>query len=123
MAPLLCGTVQFGRKRRCDGLESGASCRENAVGRASDGAWAPVQDVRVDHGRADVLVAEELLDCPNVVAVLQQVGGKGVAERVAAHALGDARPKGGNPDGALEDGFVKVMTSAFAGGPVDIDAG
>jgi hypothetical protein len=44
-------------------------------------------------------VAEELLDCPNVVAVLQQVGGKGVAERVAAHALGDARPKGDNPDG------------------------
>jgi hypothetical protein len=64
------------------------SCRESAVGRALDGAWAPVQDVCVDHGGADVLVAEEFLNCPDVVAVLQQVGGRGVAKRVAAHALG-----------------------------------
>jgi len=123
MALLLCGPVQSSWKRRRGGRESGVSCRENAVGRASDGAWAPVQDVCVDHGGADILVAEEFLNCPNVVAVLQLVGGKGVAKHVAAHALGDARSKGGDPDGTLEDGFVKVMTSAFAGGPVEIHAG
>src|SRR2546430_5564392 len=52
-------TLFRSRKRRRCGQESSVSCRENAVGRASDGAWAPVQDVRVDHGRADVLRSEE----------------------------------------------------------------
>jgi hypothetical protein len=99
MALLLCGPVQSSWKRRRGGRESSVSCRENAVGRTSDGAWAPVKDVCVDHGGADVRVAEEFLDYPDVVAVLQQVGGKGVAKRVAAHALGDARSKGGDPDG------------------------
>src|SRR6266851_6055769 len=61
MALLLCGPVQSSWKRRRGGRESGVSCRENAVGRASDGAWAPVQDVCVDHGGADVLVAEPVV--------------------------------------------------------------
>ena len=33
----------------------------------------------VNHGRAHVTVTEELLDGPDVVAVLQQMGGKTVA--------------------------------------------
>jgi hypothetical protein len=72
MALLLCGPVQSSWKRRRGGRESSVSCRENAVGRASDGTWAPVQDVCVDHGGADVLVAEEFLNCPDVMAVLHR---------------------------------------------------
>ena len=35
-----------------------------------------IQNVRVNHGSGDVLVAEQLLHRPNVVSVFQQVGGK-----------------------------------------------
>jgi hypothetical protein len=82
------------------------SCREYAVGRASDGAWAPVQDVCVDHGGADVLVAEEFLNCPDV-AVLQQVGGK----EAAAWVPGQGRLHGrlASPHAAPD---TEVMDSA-----------
>jgi len=42
-----------------------------------------VEDMGVDHGGADIFVAEELLDGTKVVAVLQQVGRERVAQRVA----------------------------------------
>jgi hypothetical protein len=54
-----------------------------AVGGAEDAGGAAVEDVGVDHGGGDVAVAEELLDGADVGAVLQQVGGEGVAEGVA----------------------------------------
>ena len=40
----------------------------------------------MDHGCLDVIVAEELLDRPDVVAVLQQMGGEATAEGVAQPA-------------------------------------
>ena len=50
------------------------------VRRAGDASAAGVsQDVGVDHGRLDVLVAEELLNSADVVAGDQQVGGKATA--------------------------------------------
>jgi hypothetical protein len=115
-SPLLYGTAESGSKQHRGGRGTCGSSREDSVRGAADGARAPVEDVSVDHGGADVVVAQELLDRSDVMAILQQMGGEGVPECVAAHALGDARSKGGGPDGTLEDGFVKVMTSAFAGG-------
>ena len=49
------------------------------VERAAHAEAAAVQDVRVDHGRADVLVAQQLLDGPDVVPGLEQVRGEAVA--------------------------------------------
>jgi hypothetical protein len=40
-----------------------------------------LQDVRVDHGRGHVRVAEQVLDGPNIRPALQQMGGKRVAAR------------------------------------------
>jgi len=40
---------------------------------------AAVEHVGVDHGGLDVVVAEELLDGADVVAVAEEVGGKAVA--------------------------------------------
>src|SRR5215510_15380576 len=54
----------------------------------------PVQDVSVEHGGADVGVAEKLLHGADVVVVLEKMGGEGVAERMAAHSLGDGRAAG-----------------------------
>ena len=43
--------------------------------------------MRVDHGRGNVAVAEELLDGADVVAALEEVRGEGMTERVAGAAL------------------------------------
>jgi len=41
----------------------------------------------VDHGRADVLVAERFLDDADAVARLEEVGREGMAQRLAARVL------------------------------------
>ena len=58
----------------------------------SDAHAAPafVHDVGVDHRRLDAGMAQQLLHGADVVAVLQQVRGERVAQRVAAHVLDDA---------------------------------
>jgi len=44
---------------------------------------AAVQHVRIDHGRRDVAMTEEFLDCANVVARLQQGRREAVTQAVA----------------------------------------
>jgi hypothetical protein len=50
-----------------------------SIQRAADAAAAAIQDVRVDHGRPDVAMAEQFLDGADVVAVFEQVRGKRTA--------------------------------------------
>jgi hypothetical protein len=69
-----------------------------------------VQDVRIDHRRAHVLVAQELLSGPNVVAILKEVRRKRMTERMATGRLGDPCRASGFFDGLLNDGFVQVMS-------------
>ena len=38
--------------------------------------------MRVHHRRADILMSQKLLQRPNIIAILQKVGGEGVSERV-----------------------------------------
>ena len=57
------------------------------VGRAPDAQRASIQDVGVDHRRPDIVVAEQFLNRPDVVPHLQQVGGKGMAQRVGGGVL------------------------------------
>jgi hypothetical protein len=90
------------------------SCRKDPVRGAADRPRPPVENMRVDHGCADIVVAQELLDRSDVVPIVQQMGGEGVAEGVAAHALGDTRAEGGDPDRALQDRFVQMMTDVFS---------
>ena len=66
-ADFLYGTGQSGDGSRGPVRDAGASCSEDAVRGAQDRAGATVQDVGVDHGRAHVVVTEELLDGPDVV--------------------------------------------------------
>src|SRR5687768_8920028 len=53
------------------------------VGRALHAPGTAIEDVRVEHRRAHVSVSEELLHGADVVAVLEEVGRKGVTEGVA----------------------------------------
>src|SRR5664279_4944214 len=88
------------------------------VERAAHALAATVENVRVDHRRADVLVAEQLLDGADAVAALEQMRREGVAQRVARGVLGDAGTPHGVADGALDDGGVHVMAALLPGAVV-----
>jgi len=82
---------------------------------AANGETAALQHVGVDHGGLDVFVAEQFLDRANVIAVFEEVGGEGVAERMAADAFGDPEPAGCAGDGALEPGRAEVVAVDSSG--------
>jgi hypothetical protein len=50
------------------------------VQRAADGQAAAIEDVSVDHGRFDILVAQELLHCSDIIVGFQEVGHKTMAQ-------------------------------------------
>ena len=85
------------------------------VDRAADAVAALVEHMGVDHGRAHVFVTQKLLDGANVVARFEQVGSEGVAEGVAADALGDAGLAYGVLDRPLQERFVEVVAPLLAG--------
>jgi hypothetical protein len=62
---------------------------DEIVDRAAYALAAAVEHVRVDHRRAHVFVAEQLLDRAYVVAVFEQVGRERVAQRVAGGVFVD----------------------------------
>ena len=85
------------------------------VHRAADASSSAVEDVGVDHRGAHVPVAQQLLDRPDIVSVLEQVGGEGVAEGVAGDVFLDFGTRRRILHGALEDRFVEVVAMPEAG--------
>src|SRR3954464_7689310 len=69
---------------------------------AHDTAAAAIEHVRIDHRRVHVLVAEELLDGADVVAGLQEMGRKAVAQRVRGDRLANARLPCRQDDGSRQ---------------------
>ena len=63
------------------------------VGGAAHAAWASVDHMLVDHRGAHVLVAQKLLDGANVLPPFQQMGGKEMADGVAARSLLPIEPQ------------------------------
>lgn len=61
------------------------------------------EDVGGDHGRLDVLVAEQVLDRLNVVTGHQEMGCEAVPEGVAADLLRDSGCSSGCVDGLAND--------------------
>ena len=53
-----------------------------AIQRAFRAGATLAENVRVNHGRRDVVMAQQLLDCANVRAALEQGGSEAVTERV-----------------------------------------
>ncbi len=76
----------------------------------------------IDHRRAQIPVAEELLDRADVVAVLKKVRREGVPERMASRGFVQARAAHCVLDGALQDRFVEVVPAPLAGQPIDMDS-
>src|SRR5882724_2988595 len=54
---------------------------------AGDSLSALLEHMRINHGRRHIGVPQQLLNCPNVRALLQQVRRKTMAETVRAHYL------------------------------------
>jgi len=94
--------------------QRGGSAIEGGANRQS----AALEDVGVNHGGLHVFVTEEFLDGADVVAVLEEVGGKGVAEGVGGDGFLEACGFSGGANGFLEDAFVYVVAHGFAGGGV-----
>jgi hypothetical protein len=74
-----------------------------------------VEHVRVDHRGLDVLVAEELLDRPDVVPGQEEMGRKGVPQCVAGGVLGEACPSCGHMEGSLDRPLMDVMAAPHSG--------
>ena len=55
----------------------------------------PIEDVRIDHGRRHVRMAQQLLHSADIVVRLQQVRGERMSQRVAADALLNAAGRRG----------------------------
>ena len=91
------------------------SRQEHPVGRAPDARWAPVEDVRIHHRRGHVPMAQEFLHGANIVTVIEQVRGEGVAERVAGGPLGDAGGHHRVLHLTLQDRFMQVMAPPLPG--------
>jgi len=60
----------------------------------------------VDHRGLDILVTEEFLDCPDIVAIFEEVGGEAVAEGVRGDRFVDAGEASGLFDCLLEAGLT-----------------
>ena len=79
--------------------------------------------MRVDHRGTDITVAEELLDSPDVVVVLEQVGGEEVPEGVARGELGNAGGADCILHCALENGLVEMVAAPLPGDAIHIESG
>ena len=78
--------------------------------------------MRVNHRGADVSVAQEFLDGPNVIPVFQEVGGKAVPKSVGACRLGYSSLQHGLSYRLLQDRFMKMVPLSQAGLAIDVEA-
>lgn len=60
-------------------------CAHQTVGWAADPHSAPIQYMGIDHRRADISVPQQFLYSPDVVAVFQEMRGKGMAQVASAY--------------------------------------
>src|SRR3972149_6734716 len=85
------------------------------IQRTLDSQTPALKHMSIDHCCFDILVSEEFLNCADVVAVLEQMGGKGMAKRVRRNVFVDFCAAGGFPDGFLNHCFMQMMTAGKAG--------
>ncbi len=74
-----------------------------------------VQHMRVQHGRADVLVTEQFLNGPDVVTSFKEVRGERMPKCVAPGMLDHTGPADGLLDGLLQNRLGNMMPAFFAG--------
>jgi hypothetical protein len=88
-----------------------------------DGRGVPIEDMGVDHGGGHILVPQQLLHGPDIVAIFKEVSSEGMPEGMTRSRLGNTRPTDGLLHDPLNGGFVVVVPVAFAGLAVHVDPG
>lgn len=100
------------------GMENGdrrRRCLSQDVHRTSNAPPASVEHVGINHRGTHIPVPQQLLDRPDVVSVLEQVGGERVTECVAGDTLFDVGQRRRFFDCTLKDGFVQVVPTPNSG--------
>ena len=69
-----------------------------------------VENMRVNHGRFQILMAQKVLNRSNIIPVLDQVRREGVTEGMGSSGAADLGIPDGLLDGTLDDCLVQVMT-------------
>ena len=92
--------------------------KSGQVERAADGEATSVKDVRVDHGRLHIRVAEEFLHSPDIIPGFEEVGGERVAERMAGGVFGNAGSAHSLFEGPLQARGVYVVAAHEVGARV-----
>ncbi len=85
------------------------------VRRTAYASSSPVEDMRVDHRGADVLVPEEFLDRPVIIPILQEMGSERMPEGVAGDGFLDTGPLARALHRPLDDGVVEVVSEESTG--------
>lgn len=77
----------------------------------------------IDHGGADITVAEQFLDGADVITTFEQMGGKGMAQGMGRG--GFVYTTGSNRlfDGALQSLFMRMVTAHNAGSRITRQSG
>jgi hypothetical protein len=86
-----------------------------AVGRTLDAFSTSIEHEGINHCSGNILVPEEFLDSTDIVTVLQEVSGEGMAERMARDRLCNTRPSCGTFYGSLDYCFMEVMPEKKVG--------
>lgn len=90
------------------------------VQRASDPSRSFVQDMSVDHRRAHIGVAEQLLNGANIVARFEQVCRERVAKGMSCRSFVDPRGLDCALDLSTDSSFVEVVAKESSFGPARI---
>jgi hypothetical protein len=67
--------------------------------------------MRIDHRRLHIVVAQEFLHRPDIIALLEQMRRKAVPQRVTTHAFGEPCRTTGPTDGSLQPTVMRVMAA------------
>ena len=102
------------------GLAVEGSWLEDTVGRTRDAGRAAVEDMGVDHRGAHVIVAQELLNGPDIASIFEEVRGERVAERRQRSRPPSASRQAGHTSHALHHGLMQMVAAALTGGPVEV---
>src|SRR5438093_5589359 len=67
----------------------------------------------IHHGRSDMFVTEQLLDCADIVAAFEKLSGKAVAQGVGGSMFRDSRRPDGFLYGLLDHRFIVVVPAGI----------
>src|SRR5439155_10347598 len=93
--------------------------RQRLIERTTDMDSRPVQDMGIDHRGSYVFMAEQLLHCTNIIAVLKQMRGETVPKSVAACRLSNPGGSDSKFHSVLEVFFRNVMSPCFTGAGIE----